>query len=39
MYIITTNDTINLIGQFILFYIIADLDNIYCKIISPTYMR
>jgi hypothetical protein len=39
MYIITTNDTMNIIGQFIAFYIIADLDTIYFRIIAQTSMK
>ena len=39
MYIITTDDTMNIVGQFIAFYIIADLDTIYYKVIAPTSIR
>ena len=39
MYIITTNDPINIVGQFVAFYIIADLDTIYYKILAPTSIK
>ena len=39
MYIITTNDPMNIVGQFVAFYIIADLDTIYYNIIAPTSIK
>lgn len=38
-YIISTNDPIDIVASFIAFYIIADLDSIYFKVLAETSIR